>query len=76
MTVDSRTVRKLQVTDEVSKPSTSMSNPLSELSESKAKKRVNVDGGCHTKMSYRDARKSGSFGGIGNMRRYGGEVNE
>ena len=65
--------RYLQVTDEVSKPSTSKSNPLT---EPRVKKRVNVCSGCHTKMSYEDVRASGSFGGIGNVRRYGGKVNE
>ena len=53
--------------------STSKSNPLTEVV---AKKKRDVRLGCRTRMSYVDPQAPGSFDGIQNVRRYGGQVKD
>ena len=69
--------RYYQVTDEVPITSTSKSNPLTEVAaQRKKKRRRDVRLGRRTRMSYVDPKAPGSFGGIQNVRRYGGEVKD
>jgi len=66
--------RYYQVTDTVPTTSTVKSNPLTVVVAAKTKKKKRL--GRRIRMSYVVPKASGSFGGIQNVRRYGGEVKD